>query len=641
MSIMPDATMVHNGDRSSSQANLRRRDCIPGGTPARRKMQARICLTWRGAMQITAAMECWARDMSDVKCQPTPVVQSARAQSPRPGIDWLLVLVLAALIALCDPSRSHAQEVWFGPPEPGKFFAGPPDWHETFEPHSPWRIARTHTQAFLFNSGYFEIPLEEDQKRVAAYLREHNIAVALGVQAVAWRSDTDCGHGEEGYYDPREAAFVAAKLHRLGITPKYIQMDGPLWFGHFDPNSRACQTSVEDVVRRSELILKPFLATFPNVELGDVEPIVNLTSQPNWQALYEDFKSRLEASIGKRLSFLQFDVDWRNPAWPEHVRLGSEFARQAGMKVGVIYNGDGSDTSAVAWIKHAMQNYERIESGLGIVPDQAIFATWDHYPVHLLPETSDSAHTYLIDQYLVPRSKITAERTTTGVRGTLTDAQGHPVPDAPIDVRTLGVSLSRPVPVQTVSGVVPPNAKSAIIGIRINTECFCAGPNDILLGDITYQESAGGKVFHTVHPPAKAPSGGPASADSISVQTATIAGTDAVRLKVPADLHYGSNSPDFAVTPGARFTFQAPLGSINGQGMYGSIALIWFDQNSKGLFRTDLRLPPDSEPVGSVRTDSAGSFAFSGVAPDRSENHPFELIFPGSHQLRPAYLDIR
>jgi hypothetical protein len=106
-------------------------------------------------------------------------------------------------------------------------------------------------------------------------------------------------------------------------------------------------------------------------------------------------------------------------------------------------------------------------------------------------------------------------------------------------------------------------------------------------------------------------------------------------------LHYGSNSPDFAVTPGARFTFQAPMGSINGQGMYGSIALIWFDQNSKGLFRTDLRLPPDSEPVSSVRTDSTGSFAFSGVAPDRSENHPLELIFPGSHQLRPAYLDIR
>jgi hypothetical protein len=59
-----------------------------------------------------------------------------------------------------------------------------------------------------------------------------------------------CGAGVEGYDSPQDAARIAAKLKQAGINLKYIDMDEPLWFGHYYNERSACRSSIENVAER-------------------------------------------------------------------------------------------------------------------------------------------------------------------------------------------------------------------------------------------------------------------------------------------------------------------------------------------------------------------------------------------------------
>src|ERR1043165_3685836 len=60
----------------------------------------------------------------------------------------------------------------------------------------------------------------------------------------------------------------------------------------------------------------------------------------------------------------------------------------------------------------------------------------------------------------------------------------------------VGPAPGAPPPVRTVSGIVPSDAVGAILGWRVNTECRCAGDNDLLLSDLSYAETESGTASH-------------------------------------------------------------------------------------------------------------------------------------------------
>jgi len=47
-----------------------------------------------------------------------------------------------------------------------------------------------------------------------------------------------------------------------------------------------------------------------------------------------------------------------------------------------------------------MEHYRRIEFGLGVHPDHAVFETWVRYPHRVLPESEPGTLTNLILQYV-------------------------------------------------------------------------------------------------------------------------------------------------------------------------------------------------------------------------------------------------
>lgn len=438
-------------------------------------------------------------------------------------------------------------------------------------------------------------------REVGAWAAARGIALNIVLQPVAADPSESCGK-TEGYDSPKNVAMYAAKLKRLGAVPKYVALDGPLWFGHYATGAQDCRLSIAEAATRAARNLRLFLDEFPGLAVEDIEGDI-LVLQPNWQSDYRAFKTAFEAATGHPVNSLRLDVKWSSPGWGGNVKALDATAKSLGLKFGFIYNGDDRDDSDAAWVAHAIRNYTRIESEYGIIPDRAAFVSWNKHPSHALPETSPDTMTWLIDQYRLPRTRFEAHRDAAGWQVKLVDESGHPVADREVTIARLGVDPAKPPPARSASGTVPKDAAGAILGVRVNTECFCAGDNDLLLGDMTYEESQGGTVKQALR------TADLAKAARQNLLDTAAAPAGGIRLHVRRDQNFLYNSDKFAVTPGAHFDFRVPLGSINGDGLSGAATIIWLNAEGKGLSRTNIGDDGDRIPAGAATTDREGGFA--------------------------------
>ena len=94
-------------------------------------------------------------------------------------------------------------------------------------------------------------------------------------------------------------------------------------------------------------------------------------------------------------------LNWRLD-WPQGLRDAVGFARKVGLRVGVIYNADGSrgGASESEWMDAAMANIHRIEAQMGIVPDQAVFQSWVKFPRRSVTDSSGLGEDFLVKKYL-------------------------------------------------------------------------------------------------------------------------------------------------------------------------------------------------------------------------------------------------
>jgi hypothetical protein len=535
------------------------------------------------------------------------------------------LLSVVALLLLLAPGSVRCQEIWFGPRTPDYGVIGVRDWAELFKPTSQWNQLAGQVQVFLAADGFYRITPDDQLQAIAANAASHHIALAMEIGAITKRPNEPCGDGE-GYIDRAVVPLVISKLTRLGIRLEIVRMDGPTWFGHY----QKCKLPVAELGPLVAETLRPFLQAFPGLVVGDVVPPQALAQSPDWRATYLTFKRDLEAAIGRKLAFVHMDVNWREPDWPADIAAMERLAHGAGMKFGVIYNGDSLSPTDEAWVAEAKTHFDELETRYGLIPDQAVFHTWNDHPTHVFPETSNASHSYLVALYRLPRTRLTVQRNATGVQGRLARATGQPVPGARIAIEVLGDDPNNPPPVRTVSGIVPSQARFAILGLRVNSECFCSGENDLLLGPLSYRETAGGSVRYeyryTTPPRSEAGLALTPAADRLLV-----------RLKVAPSRNFGFNSPAFPVTPGARFQLQVPLGALGGSGMFGTATVVWLDARQQGFMRDDIRVGNDAAPIAAAVTDASGNFAAALPENAHWRQRPLLLHYAGSAALRAAY----
>jgi hypothetical protein len=549
----------------------------------------------------------------------------------------------AMLYLLFGLSVVEAQEIWFAPllpRAPHTQIVGAADWHELFSSDARWPIAASATSVFVLAPGYITDASDAELSALASHLRQHGMTVGVGLQPVATTPADNCGH-TEGYDDVAHVVAVVDKLKRNGLIPKYVATDEPLWFGHYATGAQECNFSVEEVAQRTAVTVRKYIEAFPDLIVGDIAPIGSLTSESDWKESYEIFKTTFENAIGREMAFLMLDVNWTDPGWPDHLISIASFARHHRMKLGVIYNGDGGDIGDEAWLAHAKKNFEYVESLTGILPAQAIFISWNKFPTHAMPETSPSAHTWLIAQYVQSRTKFKWNQSATEIHARLIAEESGAVVNATVEVQALGMDPAQPPVQRVISDLVPDRARFAIIGMRVNRECFCAGDNDLIIGDFEYEETLGGSHALTYSFPTEAARARGPRADGATVVPVTLGGVRLAEIIVTQAAQFGFNSPIFAVTPGSRFTFTAPIGSVTGQGMFGSATVIWLDAAKTGFQRSDITLDEDIRSIGTIETDANGRFVTSRLIHAGDKLATLRLHFAGSATQRAAYAVVR
>ena len=147
-------------------------------------------------------------------------------------------------------------------------------------------------------------------QQVFANLKRRHIQLAIELRMLSGRDaqrnvaagpGVVCGQGVEGYANRSTSKFVAGKIKKNGGEPSYIAMDEPLWYGHQYSKRNACQSTMQSLAQEIAGKIKDVRAVFPNVQIGDVEPLA--PPVPDWNDQIVQWARIFKQVTGEPLSF--------------------------------------------------------------------------------------------------------------------------------------------------------------------------------------------------------------------------------------------------------------------------------------------------------------------------------------------------
>lgn len=151
------------------------------------------------------------------------------------------------------------------------------DYFELFKPDAAWSKSAQHIKVFMINGGLLLRQSDDEAKAVFADLKRRHIALAIEMGLLSGKGPDgkvqECGVGVEGFGSPDAAKVIANRIQRNGGELVYIAMDEPLWYGHHFNGKNGCQWPMERVAQDMVSRIADIRAEFPNVQIGDVEPI--------------------------------------------------------------------------------------------------------------------------------------------------------------------------------------------------------------------------------------------------------------------------------------------------------------------------------------------------------------------------------
>jgi hypothetical protein len=329
------------------------------------------------------------------------------------------------------PTVAHATDIWLGAIDPisGANRAPRMDFRDLIHPDAPWQQAALKVKVMQVITQF--IADAPDELLIATFDDLKRRGIALAVESLMLSGDFSCGGGIEGFAARGQMAALVARVKALGGTLDYIAMDEPLWYGHHFAGPNACRFSIPELARIIAWNVAGIRRSFPDVKVGDTEP-VPAANPSAWSDEIVEWAAAYKAATGSNLAFLHADIDWQG-AWAPALRTLRARMHAAGIKFGIIYNGDPSDQTGVQWTHRAEQRFASVECDPTLMPDQAILQTWHEHPLHMLPETKAGTMTNLVLRYGARETILSLNRDASRLAGRLTDASGVPVSDAPID----------------------------------------------------------------------------------------------------------------------------------------------------------------------------------------------------------------
>jgi hypothetical protein len=319
-----------------------------------------------------------------------------------------LLSIFAAWLVLVTAQDALAAEIWLSGIPPGvrqkMFQESDSDYFELFKPDAAWSKSAQHVKVFMINGGLLLRQSDDEAKAVFADLKRRHIALAMEGGLLSGKGPDgkvqECGVGVEGFGAPDSTKVIANRIQRNGGELAYFAMDEPLWYGHHFNGKNGCQWPMEKVAHDMVSRIADLRAQFPNVQIGDVEP-VGTAQPPDWVDEIAQWTQVYRQVVGENLSFFHADVVWTSP-WQQQLAALKSLTQARGMKFGVIYDGGGTGKQETdeLWTQEAIQRFRAVESNPSTLPDRAIIQTWARWPHRMLPESLPGTMTWLVNQYV-------------------------------------------------------------------------------------------------------------------------------------------------------------------------------------------------------------------------------------------------
>jgi hypothetical protein len=343
--------------------------------------------------------------MADLSCslQPVPTHASPTAGPPT-GVESQTPLPQTQVVR--RPDLTHTPLYWFAPLPPlpvvpGRPFIGSEDFLQLFDPNAAWQTASGRIQVFkLYGEWVSNHPADAALKQVVADLSRRGLAIAIETGPLD--PDPDCGNGIEGFATVASSLQMARDIKAAGGTLDLIALDEPDFFASLYDGPNACHWTSERVAREVDEFIQAVRGVFPNVIVGDTEPLAGAGGAQQ----YQDWLDTFREENGYPLAFLHLDIDWSRPHWPDEVKAIQQHGTQIGVAVGIIYNGNAFDKTDADFLAAAGERVKRLELGAGVQPDHVLFQSWTDKPDRALPETETDTFTGFIDRYFTDKSSL-------------------------------------------------------------------------------------------------------------------------------------------------------------------------------------------------------------------------------------------
>jgi hypothetical protein len=547
---------------------------------------------------------------------------------------WLAVLAMVMQPGLAMADEVSRPEIWLAPfapyTAPDDIRKGAPDYFELFKPVSAWAFTASHVKVFKIYRDQVVLMPDAALETIFRGLAERKIALAMETNILLETSVCAPGIDKAKPITP-----VLERMKRLGADLRYLALNEPLAGGHFAYGPNDCRASIEAVAADVAASLRPLYAVYPDLQVGDIEPIGRIGDMHDWPDEIAKWMDAFRAATGKPFAFMHADTVWGRP-WQEDLRGFGQVTRVAGIPFGVIYNGDFTELSDAAWAGNTARYASQVEDGLGIRPDQVIFQSWSNWPQHSVPDSDLTTMTGMVRDYLRERSILTAG---SGNRVRLVDEHGAPIAHAPIAVQVQETVADAPFVPQKIEGVVPPDAVAALVAGRLNAECLCprAAMNIDVKNFVYGEKDARGGYEQAQFSwnfgewAARAPA---------AVRRATAGDHAALNISIGPKDSQVLDGPRFPVHAGAEFQARFDWRVSRSSEGAGNIVLIFFGANGIETRRTDHRLVPTWRTVKTLTSDAGGFVDIPADHFGRSGDRFVQLSYAGDENSRPVALEL-
>ena len=277
---------------------------------------------------------------------------------------------------------------------------------DMWKSNAPWETVARSVKVIQFAPTSVDRASASDLRAAIEDIKRRNISLAVG-DGLLVRSDR-CRSKTEAYVDQSQLEATFQKLRNSGADVKYVTMDEPFFYGHRDSSPTSCHETPEILAHALIQGIAIVRKYFPNAQFGTDEVI---DANESWVQDVVRWTDTFKAVTGEQLAYVHTDLDWLEGAVRNLVPLAAALKHRH-IPLGIIYDADRfSNNSDESWSRNTVAHFAKVESDLGIHPDQAVLESWVRYPSHMLPETQPGTFTNVVYQYVQQRKSSAANIT--------------------------------------------------------------------------------------------------------------------------------------------------------------------------------------------------------------------------------------